>query len=429
MSSEYGYDEDGQLWPFFTFTVAAIAAIPLTYNLVRRAPSLLDETPRLHNVPKTPHPNAAVVDAVRSKFHHKKPRVWFLVFVLAVYAVAGYSLYLILSMDAPAAQAVWNPYDILGISDSASEKVIKKTYKTLSRKFHPDKIKPDASKNETIESLNDVYVEIGKAYQALTDETVRNNFLEYGHPDGKQTTSIKIALPMAIISDSYGHMLILGYFLAFGIALPYFVGSWWYGTLRYSKENVLMESSNRIFLEYSERADEASVIAALSTGHEFDELLVGDKAESGLAKIESRVTTPVSDAKTTVAGLTKSDCAKLSNLDNGVRRKVLALFWAHLGRIPLGGDSDRELETAKVEVAPIANALVRAYTAISVAYGNTAPMIAAMKTGQLFIQALTPSSSPLLQLPHVTPGIASAIERGDPATAETARSTDRKSVV
>ena len=255
---------------------------------------------------------------------------------------------------------------------------------------------------------------------------MRNNFLEYGHPDGKQTTAIKIALPMAIISESYGHFLILFYFLAFGITLPYIVGSWWYGTLRRSKENVLMESSNRIFLEYDDKANEASVIAALSTGQEFEELLLGDKAESGLAKVESRVTAPApssvaSPSTTTVAGLTAGDCDKLSNLDSGVRRKVLSLFWAHLGRTPLGGDS--ELELAKVEVAPIANALVRAYTAISVAYTNTAPMIAAMKTGQLFVQALTPQASPLLQLPHVTPEIATAIERRDPATAASSRPT------
>ncbi len=81
--------------------------------------------------------------------------------------------------------------------NGATEKVIKRTYKLLSLKFHPDKIKPDPSKNETMEMLNDRYVEISKAYQALTDEDIRNNYEQYGHPDGKQGYSINIALPKA----------------------------------------------------------------------------------------------------------------------------------------------------------------------------------------------------------------------------------------
>ena len=123
MSSEYGYDEDGQLWPFFTFTITAIAAIPLTWNLVRHRPSLLDETPRFAT--KTTHANEAAVDAVRAKFHHKQRRLGFMLFVAAVYAVAGYSLYLILNMDTPVAQAVWNPYDILGIPDVGRPSTLK----------------------------------------------------------------------------------------------------------------------------------------------------------------------------------------------------------------------------------------------------------------------------------------------------------------
>jgi translocation protein SEC63 len=80
-------------------------------------------------------------------------------------------------------------------AQSATEKQIKSHYRRMSLKYHPDKIRPDAAKNETIETLNAYYVEITKAYKALTDDEVRNNYIQYGHPDGKQSFSIGIALP------------------------------------------------------------------------------------------------------------------------------------------------------------------------------------------------------------------------------------------
>lgn len=112
----------------------------------------------------------------------------------------------------------------------------------------------------------------------------------YGHPDGKQGTNIGIALPQIMISEDYGKYVVLFYFLLFGVLLPYVVGSWWYGTQSRSKEGVLMESANRLFHEYADDADDATIISALSTGKEFDALLPGDKAEHGLATIEARIT-------------------------------------------------------------------------------------------------------------------------------------------
>lgn len=293
----------------------------------------------------------------------------------------------------------------------------------MSRKFHPDKIRPDVSKNETIEMLNDRYVEISKAYQALTDEEVRSNYLLYGNPDGKQGTSISIGLPKFIITDGNGKYVVLLYFLLLGVLLPYVVGSWWYGTQSKSKEGVLMESANRLFQEYAEDIDEAGLVSALSTGKEFDAILPGDKADAGLATIESRITAlsvpsaagdeatsaaaAAATASLTAAGMSAADREKLSNLDNGVRRKVLALLWAYLGRVDLG---DTLLEKAKFEVAPVANTLTRSFTAIALAYGNTAPVISSFKAGQLVIQALPPKSSPLQQLPHVSAAIAKAVE-------------------
>ena len=118
-------------------------------------------------------------------------------------------------------------------------------------------------------------MEISKAYQALTDEVTRNNYIQFGHPDGKQSFSIGIALPKLMVSDGNGKYVILFYFLLFSVGLPYIVGSWWYGKQRHSKEGVLVESANRLFRAYDDEIDEAGVLTALSEGKEFEEALKG----------------------------------------------------------------------------------------------------------------------------------------------------------
>lgn len=296
-------------------------------------------------------------------------------------------------------------------SQSATEKQIKSHFKRLSVMFHPDKVRPDPAKNETLETLNDRYVELTKAYQSLTDEDVRNNYIEYGHPDGKQSLSIGIALPKFIISNGNGKYLVLLYTGLLGVLLPYLVGSWWYGTKRRSKEGVLMESSNNLFRQYDEAMDEAGIIAALSAGKEYEEVLRGAQAESGLAKIEARITAE-GDASPFAAGFSVKDKERLEDLDNGVRRKALALLWAYLGRVEL---NDAALTKAKYNIAPIARALNKSFAAIALAYGNIGPIAGSFYANQHLIQALSPKSSPLLQLPYFTAKIAMAVE-GDSKT-------------
>lgn len=281
----------------------------------------------------------------------------------------------------------------------------------MSLKYHPDKIKPDPAKNETLDSLSDRFVELTKAYKALTDEDIRRNYQEFGHPDGKQSYSIGIALPKFIITDGNGKYVILVYAALLGVLLPYLVGSWWYGTQRMSKEKVLIESANNLFREYEEGITEGGIIGALTTGLEFQDVLKGEKVESGLAKLESRILSE-GDVTPLAGGLSGKEREKLEDLEGGVRRKALGLLWAYLGRVEL---DDTSLNQSKVDVAPIAQALSSAFAAIALAFTTTGPIMAAYSTTQHLLQAVYPGGSPLLQLPHITPAIARSIE-GDVKT-------------
>ena len=64
-------------------------------------------------------------------------------------------------------------------------------------------------------------MEIQRAYKALTDETARRNWEEYGDPDGPKGFSLGIALPAWLVGSTGNKTLVLlVYALSFGIALP-----------------------------------------------------------------------------------------------------------------------------------------------------------------------------------------------------------------
>jgi len=407
--TDYSYDEQGQFFPFFVLTVVGIVTVPLTYSVLKPSSEPGATAPRIKTEFRPEH--ADLIDGQRKAQKRKERKLKRIMTVVAGWATMAFMAYLIY-VTARTIPKIWNPYDILGISDSATEKEIKSHYKRMSLKFHPDKIRPDPAKNETLEMLNDYFVELTKAYKALTDEEIRNNYIQFGHPDGKQSFSIGIALPKFIITDGNGKYVILVYGILLGVLLPYLVGTWWYGTQRMSKEKVLIESANNLFREYEEGITEGDIVSAVSTGVEFHKILKGEKAESGLGKLESRILAE-GDASPLAGGLSTKDRTKLEDLDGGVRRKTLALLWAYLGRVEL---DDQSLNQGKVEVAPIAHALNSSFTAIALAFGTTAPIMSSYLTAQNLMQALPPGASPLLQLPHFTPAIAKAVEGLDSKT-------------
>ena len=65
-------------------------------------------------------------------------------------------------------------YEVLGVSRDASERDIKKAYKRLAMKFHPDR-------NPDDETAAEKFKEVKLAYEILTDSQKRAASDQYGH--------------------------------------------------------------------------------------------------------------------------------------------------------------------------------------------------------------------------------------------------------
>ncbi|KAJ4346572.1 DnaJ- protein scj1 [Didymosphaeria variabile] len=70
-------------------------------------------------------------------------------------------------------------YKLLGVKKDASERELKKAYRSLSKKFHPDK-------NPGDESAHNKFVAVAEAYEILIDEESRRVYDQYGHEGIKQ---------------------------------------------------------------------------------------------------------------------------------------------------------------------------------------------------------------------------------------------------
>uniref|UniRef100_A0A8B9JZC5 SEC63 homolog, protein translocation regulator n=1 Tax=Astyanax mexicanus TaxID=7994 RepID=A0A8B9JZC5_ASTMX len=120
----------------------------------------------------------------------------------------------------------------------ASVSEIKKQYRVLSLKYHPDKGGDEA-----------MFMKIAKAYSALTNEESRKNWETYGNPDGPRVTSFGIALPAWIVDQKNSMLVLLVYGLAFMVILPVVVGTWWYRSIRYSGDQILINTT-QLFMHF-----------------------------------------------------------------------------------------------------------------------------------------------------------------------------------
>lgn len=72
-----------------------------------------------------------------------------------------------------------NYYDILGVNKNASDEEIKKAYRSLAKKYHPDLNPGNAEAAEKLKEVNE-------AYSVLSDKTKRSNYDTYGNENGPQ---------------------------------------------------------------------------------------------------------------------------------------------------------------------------------------------------------------------------------------------------
>ncbi|KAJ8315346.1 hypothetical protein KUTeg_007496 [Tegillarca granosa] len=349
---QFEYDEEGGTFFYFLLSFWGLVLIPCTYYF----------WPRKQESGKIDRSRECKCDPCRSKKQKLKSGtkwqstknmtikialfIGWIIFILLAYKVSKIQLEYV----------EYDPYAELEIDRGASQKEIKKAYRQQSLKYHPDKETGDHRK----------FMRIAKAYAALTDEETKKNWEEYGNPDGPGVTKFGIALPKWIIEQENSAWVLAAYGLVFMVIMPVAVGIWWYRSIKYSKDEVLLDTT-RLYYYFFQKVPNMMlkrVIMVLGASFEFDRFHNQEISER-----------PSDNEEVPQKNKEKPLCFPYSV-------KARALLHAHFMRLDLPPNT---LEIA-IRYMPRLETVENC-----------------MKVSQMVFQALDQKSSPLLQLPHITP--------------------------
>ncbi|XP_044728876.1 translocation protein SEC63 homolog isoform X2 [Chrysoperla carnea] len=388
---KFQYDESGGTFFYFLLSFLALILIPATYFYWPR---------KRQEDPEKERKGCQCDGCVQKKQILSQSEPWkgtkeFLTKVAIVggWVLLAFLAYKVSQFDYELAN--FDPYEILGIPVGSSVAEVKKSYKKLSIILHPDKKTGDEK----------AFMKLTKAYQALTDDEARRNWEKYGNPDGPGAMSFGIALPAWIV-EKENTVWVLGlYALVFMVALPTVVGTWWYRSIRFSGDQVLLDTTQLYYYFFHKTPSMMlkRVIMILAASLEFDK------------RHNSQIVERLSDNEE-VPHLIK----QLPNLSEKNRERPLcymysiktrAIIHAHLSRIslnPLTLEKDRQYIVKKCpyliqEQVNCVNQL------ILLAYAGRLPRLPSIETIEncmklcpMIVQALWEFKNPLLQLPHVT---------------------------
>jgi len=387
---KFQYDESGNTFFYFILSFLALILVPSSFYFWPQKPSK----------DKTDDKDACQCDGCARKKAQmvRASRKGLKNFCIKVAIIGGWVILGLLTYKVSQfdyEMSNFDPYEILGVPPGASNREIKKSYHRQSLILHPDKDTGDEK----------AFMMLTKAYQALTDDEARRNWEKYGNPDGPGAMSFGIALPSWIVEKENSVWVLGLYALVFMIALPFAVGTWWYRSIRYSGDKVLLDTSQMYFYFFHKTPMMAMkrVIMILAASLEFDKRHNKQVQERQSDNIE-------------VPNLIK----QLPNLNEKCKEmplcrtysiKARAILHAHLGRMPLNPETlekDRQFIVQKCpyliqEMVSCVNQLIMlAYARRISKLPHIETIENCMKLSPLIIQGLWEFKSPLLQLPYLT---------------------------
>ncbi|CAE7799051.1 ERDJ2 [Symbiodinium sp. CCMP2592] len=284
----------------------------------------------------------------------------------------------------------FDPFEILDVSPGASATEVKKAYRQLSLKYHPDKNPDDPLAASR-------FMQITKAHNALTDETAKANYEKYGNPDGPQTSKVGIGLPPFLLEKENHLMILCLFFFLLLFVVPMAFICYYQRTKNYAANGVMIETLQFMgyYINEATRLKNCPELLAASAESRGMSLRPSDNAEM---KTLSAQVVEHKKRQFTAPIIIKNNFLLLGHMQR----------LHHLMSDDLRADLDEMLRhSQKITQAMIEIACMREW------FFTAQAMIEFRRS---LIQALDVKSSQLLQIPHFNEEILKHCLKGKNAT-------------
>ncbi|KAK7107985.1 translocation protein SEC63 homolog [Littorina saxatilis] len=388
---QFEYDEEGGTFFYFLLSFWALVLFPATYFCWPRAKESDDSSKKKGECNCEP---CLKKNLIREKQETSvKPAVIKLILVI------GWVIFFLLAYKVSMIQLDYVEYDPFGeleIDRGASTREIRRAYKKLSLIYHPDKETGDEKR----------FMRIAKAYAALTDEESRKNWEEFGNPDGPEATRFGIALPKWIVERENSMWVLAVYGLVFMIILPVVVGVWWYRSIKFSSDQVLLDTT-RLYYYFINKTPNMILkraVMILAASCEFDRMHNAEVQDRPSDNEELPQLIKI------LGNVQEKNRERPLCFPYSVKTRVL--LHSHFQRLKLneatlGADQTYILKKCPYLVNEMINICASLVAMAMSGRVHQPPRLETienlMKLSQMMVQALDERGSPLQQLPHINP--------------------------
>eukprot|EP00127_Corallochytrium_limacisporum_P007440 Clim_evm43s251 gene=Clim_evmTU43s251 len=266
------YDSTGYQFLIFLDTVLLLALLPAVWARVKKL-LFAEKHPELE-LDAEPC-NCEDCEAKRQRYFRsmrKKPWTWKdYMFWICLAAFIGLSFYI--STLEHEEEKLWDPYQILDVGQDVTEKEVKKAYKTLSLRYHPDR-QVDKLEEE-VEAAASMYMEVTLARDTLLDPVKFDIWKRYGHPEANtQARVMGVALPSWLISSENQLLTVSIYLVIFVVGLPLAIGMWYARTAgRHSASGLLITTCQIFYGQLREGMNVWGLIDTAAVAVDFEPVI------------------------------------------------------------------------------------------------------------------------------------------------------------
>mmetsp|Transcript_16180 Transcript_16180/g.37496 ORF Transcript_16180/g.37496 Transcript_16180/m.37496 type:complete len:645 (-) Transcript_16180:242-2176(-) len=284
----------------------------------------------------------------------------------------------------------FDPFSILEIDRVADAKAIKKAYRSLSLKFHPDK-NPG---NRVAEAK---FMMVSKAYECLTNEDSRENWEKYGNPDGKQSLEVSIGLPNFLLQTEYRNLVLALYLIFMVGVIPFCVYTYYSDSSKFGEKDIMYDTYSWFHNTLNEHTLVKWLPEVMAASAEFRNHNVPKTAEdkAAVSQVMALVKTNMQKPKHSLPAVVKSN----------------VLLHAHLMRKSDQIQSEQLQDDLK-RMLRLSTSLNDAMISVCKHQDHLQTATNCIEYGQYLTQAMWVKDSPLLQLPHFTEEEAKHAEAG-----------------